>query len=85
MASAGRKSRLYCFAFNSVLKISTVGAMFYISPTLTLLMLSVVPPVVLGAVCTLLVPIFASKSLAIPGRIREVPQETVKSDPGISR
>ena len=28
----------------------TVGAMFYISPTLTMLMLGVVPPVSLGAV-----------------------------------
>lgn len=30
--------------------ISVVGAMFYLSPTLTLLMLAVVPPVSLGAV-----------------------------------
>ena len=28
-----------------------VGAMFYVSPTLTMLMLAVVPPVSLGAVC----------------------------------
>ena len=28
-----------------------MGAMFYVSPTLTMLMLAVVPPVSLGAVC----------------------------------
>jgi len=33
--------------FNIIL----VGAMFYVSPTLTMLMLAVVPPVSLGAVC----------------------------------
>lgn len=32
------------------LNILTVGAMFYLSPTLTMLMLAVVPPVSLGAV-----------------------------------
>jgi hypothetical protein len=31
--------------------ICLVGAMFYVSPTLTMLMLAVVPPVSLGAVC----------------------------------
>lgn len=33
------------------LKSRPVGAMFYVSPTLTMLMLAVVPPVSLGAVC----------------------------------
>lgn len=33
-----------------VLTVSPVGAMFYISPQLTLLMLAVVPPVSMGAV-----------------------------------
>lgn len=33
------------------LKSCPVGAMIYVSPTLTMLMLAVVPPVSLGAVC----------------------------------
>ena len=35
---------------NAYLSLSAVGAMFYISPTLTFMMLGIVPPVSLGAV-----------------------------------
>lgn len=40
------------------INLSLVGAMFYLSPTLTLLMLTVVPPVSLGAVREFVASVF---------------------------
>jgi ABC-type multidrug transport system fused ATPase/permease subunit len=42
---------LSAFSTQLALKSRPVGAMIYVSPTLTMLMLAVVPPVSLGAVC----------------------------------
>lgn len=51
MASAGCKTISYNYKKRpNANDAALVGAMFYISPTLTLLMLTVVPPVSLGAV-----------------------------------
>lgn len=53
--------------------------MFYLSPTLTLLMLAIVPPVSLGAVRHLLMAI-AQLFNYFTGILWSLPQETIKQD-----
>lgn len=50
MSSVGRKCTISHHFLTAIVIRFLVGAMFYLSPTLTLLMLAVVPPVSLGAV-----------------------------------
>jgi hypothetical protein len=50
MASVGRMLSHGCLLRHSLIYSPIVGAMFYLSPQLTILMLGVVPPVSLGAV-----------------------------------
>ena len=52
MSTVGRECHLqFLLKLEIALKSRPVGAMIYVSPTLTMLMLAVVPPVSLGAVC----------------------------------
>ena len=50
MSTVGCEYR-WRFLLEKQLKFRPVGAMIYVSPTLTMLMMAVVPPVSLGAVC----------------------------------
>lgn len=61
-----------------------VGAMFYLSPTLTLLMLAVVPPVSLGAVRSLS-PSMLSYIILITseGFLWSLPEKIVQQNSGI--
>jgi hypothetical protein len=52
MSTVGCEHHLqFLFNLEIALKSCPVGAMIYVSPTLTMLMMAVVPPVSLGAVC----------------------------------
>lgn len=57
--------------------------MFYVSPALTTLMLALVPPVSLGVVRWLHRP--STHASPLPGFLRPLPQEAVKSNTGSPR
>jgi len=55
------------------LKSRPVGAMIYVSPTLTMLMLAVVPPVSLGAVGSLYTVSSPNQLITLTGFLRTLP------------
>jgi hypothetical protein len=78
MASVGCKLSYFCLYLRTLMWGSIVGAMFYISPTLTTLMLALVPPVSFGAVRTVQDLMECFHQLLPTGILRPLPQEAVQ-------
>lgn len=60
----------------------TVGAMFYISPQLTVLMLAVVPPVSLGAVSNMQQNHSCIAQISALGFLWSIPETAIQQNPG---